>query len=182
MRRFITTLILFLTTLLVSCGSSEKQTQRYDSSPDLSGKYKSANQTASSTAISFTAYDINGTLHNSNEWIGKQPVIINIWGTWCPPCRKEIPDLIRLYGEYRPKGVEILGLAVKDSPQKVDLFSSQNGMEWVMMMADRNLMISLRATRGVPTTIFLDSTGKEVTRFVGPRSYDVFREAFEAIL
>ena len=64
----------------------------------------------------------------------------------------------------------------------VDQFVEQQGMEWVILMAERHHLYSLRATSGVPTTIFLNRDGNEVTRFVGGRPYHVFKQAFQAIL
>jgi len=135
-----------------------------------------------SDIIQFSALDINGKQRSSEEWIGKQPVVINVWGTWCPPCRREIPELVRLYEEYHSKGVEMLGLAVRDSPQQVEGFAAKNNMMWVMLMGERDLLYTLGATKGVPTTIFYDRNGKEVGRFVGGRDYGTFKRAFESIL
>jgi thiol-disulfide isomerase/thioredoxin len=134
--------------------------------------------------IKFAVYDTKGELRQSDEWIGKQPVVVNVWGTWCPPCRREIPDLVRLYGEYHEKGIEMLGMAVaaRDTPQKVEGFAAQNNMKWVMLMAENHHLYSLRVTTGVPTTIFYDRAGNEVNRFVGPRGYTTFKRAFESIL
>ncbi|MCK4462014.1 MAG: TlpA family protein disulfide reductase, partial [candidate division Zixibacteria bacterium] len=106
-----------------------------------------------SDIVRFSVLDINGKQHSSDEWIGQQPVVINVWGTWCPPCRREIPDLVRLYEEYHGKGVEILGMAVRDSPQQVEGFAARYNMKWVMMIAERDLLYTLGATRSVPTTI-----------------------------
>jgi thiol-disulfide isomerase/thioredoxin len=125
----------------------------------------------------FTAYDVNGNLRNSAEWVGQKPVVLNFWGTWCPPCRKEIPDLVRVYNEFQEQGIEMIGLAVNDLPDKVIKFSAQNGMNWVMLMADQNLGVRYKIT-GVPTTIFISKDGKELGRFVGPRDYETFKEAF----
>jgi thiol-disulfide isomerase/thioredoxin len=173
-------LMFLLLLLLVSCSSDNDQAGR--TSGGKTGRGKNVQATPASTPVSFSAYDLNGRLRHSNEWIGKQPVVINLWGTWCPPCRSEIPALTRLYKEFRPQGVEIIGLAVRDQPRRVSQFAEQQGMEWVMLFAERHHLYSLRATRGVPTTIFLDRNGNEVARFVGGQSYDVFKQAFLAIL
>ena len=172
--------ILVLTFLIVSCGnkSSKTKTPPVSQSPTPSSTVQNNN---GGGKFDFTAYDINGTLRNSNEWIGKEPVVINFWGTWCPPCRKEIPDLVKVYNAYHNKGIEILGLAVKDQPNKVKQFSQQNGMNWVMLIAETNLAMRYNI-RGVPTTIFIDRNGKEVGRFVGPRDYNTFKQAFEKLL
>lgn len=153
--------LLILAAALVSCGSGSKQTE---------------------TDQYFEVFDITGKSRRSDEWIGKQPVVLNFWGTWCGPCRKEIPDLVRLYNEYAPKGIEILSLAVKDRPDRVDGFSKQYGMRWVMLMASRNILIKYRVASGIPQTIFLDKNGQEVMRFIGARPYETLKIGFEALL
>lgn len=134
-----------------------------------------------SSEFLFSAYDIDGTLRSSGDWLGKQPIVLNFWGTWCPPCRKEIPDLVRLYDEFRGKGIEILGLAVRDNAANVAKFSYENGMNWVMLMGDNAMATRYRLT-GVPTTIFVNKQGVEIARFIGPRDYETFKAAFQALL
>lgn len=168
--------LLLLAVLMTSCGSSES------SDVDRSGQSAATAQPAAEGYAALAAWDLDGNRKPLSEWIGKKPVVVNFWGTWCPPCRREIPDLIRLYKEYRPQGIEIVGLAVRDHPQRVRQFAVQIGMEWVMLMADDALKISFGLTGAVPTTIFLDKDGREIGRFVGRRDYEAFKEAFEAIL
>jgi thiol-disulfide isomerase/thioredoxin len=147
----------------------------------LSCSSKDAQPPPPGPGIQFTADDSNGSSQVSNQWIGKQPVVLNFWGTWCPPCRQEIPDLIKLYDEYHPKGVEMLGLSVGDSPTEVRNFSSEKGMKWIMLMANDGVKNAYQIGKGVPVTIFLDKDGKEVKRFVGNQSYEDFKPFFEAI-
>ncbi len=173
--------VILILSLFSSCGGDSSEAGQPDQ------QIKPASQTTTqvnpkSDIIRFSALDINGKQRSSEEWIGQQPVVINVWGTWCPPCRREIPDLIRLYEEYHSKGVEMLGLAVRDTPQQVEGFAAKNDMKWVMLMGERQNMLTLGSIRGVPTTIFLDKNGKELNRFVGPRDYDTFKAAFESIL
>ena len=195
--------LMVLVFLMVSCGASDETSQSNQATKQLQSKQiqpapeplnvqlrkTTTQQTSTSTAteskpnvVQFAAYDIYGRLRNSDEWIGKQPTIINIWGTWCPPCRREIPDLVRLNQEYEGKGVALLGLAVRDTPEKVEKFALSNKMTWTMMIGEQNQLNTLGVITGVPTTIFFNRDGKETQRFVGPRSYDVFKQAFEAIL
>ncbi|MEE8405054.1 MAG: TlpA disulfide reductase family protein [candidate division Zixibacteria bacterium] len=155
------------------------------SSSDSSSRPKNDSNSAGISTINvphFSAKDIDGELHHSSEWLGKQPVVINVWGTWCPPCRREIPDLARLYEEYKPKGVELISLAVKDTPERVRQYAGRNNMNWVLLMSEDQILIDYRATRGVPTTIFIDRDGNEVVRFIGMRDYDTLKRGFEAIL
>ncbi len=151
--------VFMLWTILISCGGNSKQTGQ-----------------------GFEIFDIKGTLHRSDEWIGKQPVVLNFWGTWCGPCRKEMPDLVRLYDEYSPKGIEMLGMAVNDHPNRIEKFVSQYGMRWVMLMANRDIAMRYGVTSGIPQTIFLDKDARVVMRFRGSRTYETLKTGFEALL
>lgn len=164
-----------VTSLVIGCSSNESETAAAKQST-------AAAQTAAAGKNQFQAYDLGGKLRSSGEWIGKQPVVINFWGTWCPPCRREIPDLKTLYAEYSAKGVQMIGLAVKDEPVTVKVFSEQAGMQWVMLMADYDTLSKFGITGGIPTTIFLDKNGNEVSRVIGAQSYEQFKPRFEAIL
>ena len=159
---------------LAGCGSD-------GSSADTKADTQQANTTPAFTPAHFAAMDTDGTQHQSTEWIGKKPVVLNFWGTWCPPCRKEIPELVKLHNEYQGK-MEMVSLAVRDTPAKVENFSSAQGMEWLMLIAENDILLKYNVTVGVPTTIFLDKNGKEVARFVGPRSYETFKQAAETVI
>ncbi|PWB74268.1 hypothetical protein C3F09_04110 [candidate division GN15 bacterium] len=175
-------LSLVLVVVVGSCGSRNSGNEPQGKVvPQPSGTTTAAGET-STTAIQFTAQDPSGQPQNSSQWIGKGPVVLNFWGTWCPPCRREIPDLVKLYAEFHPRGVEIVSLAVKDDPSDVTAYAARADMKWVMLMANDDILRAYNVADGIPTTIFLDKDGREVTRFIGMRSYDDFKPAFEAIL
>ena len=175
---------------LAACSGDKKdaaQTNTDNQSDQMTAQTQTpATQSASSpadpNAVQFATVDIDGATRQSTEWVTKQPVIINFWGTWCPPCRKEIPDLVRFYEEYKPKGVEIVSLAVNDNPDAVRSYADNAGMKWVMLMGDDGIYQKYGGIRGVPTTIFIDRNGKETDRFVGARSYEDFKAAADRIL
>ncbi len=182
--------IIVVVALLVSCSSHEEKTAA--SNNTRADQSSVAQNTPTAGTIQFTAQDMQGTLRNSSEWIGKQPVVINVWGTWCPPCRREIPELVRLHKEYEQKGVQMIGLTVvrNETPQHVIEFAQQHDMNWQMLVATQEFAQNYQIF-SVPTTIFLDkegnvvkvkdANGQLVDRFVGPRSYEVFKAAFERI-
>lgn len=130
-----------------------------------------------------TTIDLDGNTHRLSEWIGQKPVVINFWGTWCPPCRREIPGLVRLYDEYKDQGIEIISLAIERTagPAQVKQFTRQAGMKWVQLMATDQIVQGFGYTGSVPTTLFLDINGKEVSRHVGARPYEVFKIDFEKL-
>ncbi|MDZ4724079.1 MAG: TlpA disulfide reductase family protein [candidate division Zixibacteria bacterium] len=133
------------------------------------------------SAVSFAAYDSDGNLRNSSEWIGKKAVVINFWGTWCPPCRAEIPALVQLYDEYKDQGVEIVSIALNDTPEKVNGYAAKADMRWIQLMGDESVVSKFGSITAVPTTIFLSPSGKEIQRFVGSRDHGTFKSAFELV-
>ena len=168
------TVLALISLIIAGCSSSGSSNK-----PDGNSNTATVN---SINVPQFSAKDIDGELRHSSEWLGKQPVVINVWGTWCPPCRREIPDLAKLYEEYKPKGVELISLAVKDTPERVRQYAERNNMNWVLLMSEDQILIDYKATRGVPTTIFIDKNGNEVARFIGMKDYDALKKGFEAIL
>lgn len=132
--------------------------------------------------VQFEAFDLAGQTQSSDQWLGKSPLVLNFWGTWCGPCRREMPDLIKLYHEYSSRGVEMIGFAVNDTPDRVKSFNRQYNLPWIMLMADRQLMAKYGVMTGIPTTIFIDRNGRELKRYVGAQPYDRLKEGFDAIL
>ena len=182
-RFYVLSIFMLATTALVSCGSKKETASSTPSTQaNAAPASKQVNKNENPGLAKFAAYDVKGKLRNSNEWLGKQPVVVNFWGTWCPPCRREIPDLVRLYSEYKAKGIEIVGLAVKDDPSSVISYAGKAGMNWTMLMGDMDILTDFRATQGVPTTIFYDRNGHEVDRVVGAQTYEQFKPRFEKIL
>lgn len=167
---------------LLSCGSKEQNAGQSNNAAPQTAANTTANTSTPSAGIQFTASNLDGSSQSSSQWIGKGPVVLNFWGTWCPPCRREIPDLVKLYEEYHPRGIEMIGLAVKDEPGDVGSYAMRAGMKWVMLMATDDAIQAYNVVNGIPTTIFLGPDGHEITRFIGSRSYEDFKPAFEAVL
>ena len=178
MKRILQGFIALLTiALIISCSTSNNKT-----STQTQASVPQTTPASQNTGPTFTALDLNGGTHTFAEYTGKGPLMVNFWGTWCPPCRMELPDLVRIYKEYKPKGLEIVGLAVKDTPDKVKQFAAQNNLNWVMLMGNMDALVSFGATQGVPTTIFYNKDGVEVSRFIGARSYEDFKAQVEKII
>ena len=149
-----------------------------------SGKAQSAAQTTTTGTYSptFAVKDLDGNVRTYEEFKGKGPIVLNFWGTWCPPCRREIPDLKKIYTEYKDRGLQLVGLAVQDTPEKVRQFAENNSVDWVMLMADTKAAESFRIGNGVPVTIFIDRDGNEISRMIGARDYATFKEVIEKII
>jgi thiol-disulfide isomerase/thioredoxin len=163
---------------LLSCSSSDSDTIRNQSQTS-----QGVSREPAKAKSVYSVYDVNGGARDMSEWIGRKAVVVNFWGTWCGPCRREIPGLIKLYDEYKNRGVEIVSLALERQagPRQVKQFTEQAGMGWVQLMGNQNIAEAFQLTGSVPTTIFYDATGKEVARHVGARPYEVFKPDFEKI-
>ncbi len=172
---YIIALFFALALLMISCSSSN------DNDTQKTGRVAQGQVQASSTGF-LNLRDIDGNPWNLDDYKGKQPMIINFWGSWCPPCRHEMPDLKRIYEEYSPKGLEIVGIAVNDTPGKVKAYVEKGGYDWVMLMASSEAARYFKLGAGVPTTIFFDRDGNETGRYVGMRTYNEFKKAVEEII
>ena len=163
-----------LVLFMISCSSSSDKT---------GGSSASASAAAVAGLTTLTAYDLDGNTHTFGEFVGKKPLIVNFWGTWCPPCKREMPDLKRIYDEYKGKGLEIIGLVVRSTPQQVKDFAGQYGYDWTMMMADAQNAKIFGLGSGVPYTVFVDRDGKILSEtFTGARTYDDFKRMVEQII
>jgi thiol-disulfide isomerase/thioredoxin len=177
-------LIAATATVWLSCSSSDSQTSRNQTPPPQTPPAQNVSREPASQALArLSAYDLDGASHQLSEWIGRKPVVINFWGTWCPPCRREIPGLVQLYAEYKKRGVEIVSFALERTagPKQVKQFTQQAGMEWVQLIGNEEIATAFQLTGSVPTTIFLDAQGNEVARQIGACPYEVFKPDFEKI-
>ena len=95
-------------------------------------------------------------------------VLLNFWGTWCPPCRAEMPALQRAWEEYKDRGVVFLGAAIYDEKADVEKFAEAFGITYPLgidIMGD--LTVDYKVTQ-FPTTFLIDREGNEVRRIVNP--------------
>ena len=129
----------------------------------------------------FALKDISGTTRVWSEFAGK-PLAINFWATWCGPCRMEIPVLKKLYAEYQPKGLEIIGISVDRDQRKVLPYVQQMGMPWVVLYTNREVLQEFKMGQGIPYTIFIDAEGNETGRVIGAQPEGVFRRELAKIL
>jgi thiol-disulfide isomerase/thioredoxin len=96
-------------------------------------------------------------------------VVINVWGSWCPPCRKEAPDLQAAYIELKAKGVEFVGIDTNDKDKAQALaFQKSFGVTYPSLADDGGgALLALRgavAPNAVPTTVVLDPQGRIAAR------------------
>lgn len=100
-----------------------------------------------------------------------QKVIVNLWATWCPPCRAEIPDMQAFYEENKEKGVVILGVnltATESNVEDVAAFIKGYGVTFpVVLDVDKQVAVQYQAI-SIPTSYMIDSNGVIREKFIGP--------------
>lgn len=100
------------------------------------------------------------------------PVLLNIWATWCPPCRKEMPDLQELHERYSPQGLRVVGVSIDASgaDEAVADFLEEYGVTYTILRDPADRIASVFMTQGVPVTILIDADGTVLWRKLGPVS------------
>jgi cytochrome c biogenesis protein CcmG, thiol:disulfide interchange protein DsbE len=140
-----------------------------------------ASATGSETATpladepSVTFKDLQGNSVALSSFKGKV-VLVNFWGTWCEPCRGEIPILIDMQQQYSGKGFTILGVATNDEEKTVDPFIhttqfNVNGHEMLMnypiVMGSDDIATQFGGLLGMPTSFLISRDGKIIKRYIG---------------
>lgn len=133
-----------------------------------------------SAAPPFQLPSVGGGTRSLESFNGKV-VILDFWATWCPPCRREIPDFIDLQKTYGGKGLAVVGIAL-DEEAKVRTFVQQNGINYDVLIGDRNVASDYGGIKSIPTTFVIDRSGTVVAKFVGLTTRQKFEETLQPLL
>jgi peroxiredoxin len=114
----------------------------------------------------FTLPDLDGNQVSLSDFEGKV-VVLDLWATWCPPCREEIPFLVSLYEEFRDRGLVVVGVGLDDGGAPVlKSFAEENGMTYPVVVGNRSVQASYGVT-AIPTTFMIGRDGRIATKHVG---------------
>ncbi|HHT05801.1 MAG TPA: TlpA family protein disulfide reductase [Hydrogenispora sp.] len=136
-------------------------------------------------APNFQLEDLSGEVVELKDVYRKnQLTMVNFWATWCPPCRREIPEFVRIYREYREQGLEILGVNVwEDSSLKqLQAFVAAAEMEFPILRDVKAETATIYQVRAVPTTVFIDQKGRILEIFVGALTYNQLQTRLDRYL
>jgi peroxiredoxin len=122
----------------------------------------------------FTLEDLNGTKWALKELTGKV-VVVNFWATWCPPCRKEMPDLETLYKRFKDQGLVVLAISDEDAG-KVRPFVAQQKVSYPILLDLGRKVNQLFQVEGIPKSFVYDRTGKLVAQSIDMRTQRQFLE------
>lgn len=137
--------------------------------------------------FTITAVDVAGREQSLESLRGKV-VLVDLWGTWCPPCRAEIPSFIRLQDELGPQGLQVLGVNFErgQSPEEnakvVTDFIAEQRVNYPCILGDGGIMQQVPNLRGFPTTLFIDRSGKVRLMAVGARPHEYLAAVVSELL
>lgn len=130
------------------------------------------------TLPSFTVQDVNGKSINLQSLKGKK-VFVNLWASWCPPCRREMPSIEKLAKSVDKNKVAFVLLSLDDNFDKAKAFAKQQQLSLPIYYPMENLP-TLFNVQSIPTTFLFDEEGKLFQRTDGGDDYDT--EAYRKIL
>lgn len=124
--------------------------------------------------LDFTLKDLQGKSWTLRQLAGKV-VLVNFWATWCPPCRKEMPDLDALYKRFRGKGLVILAISDEDR-EKVAPFIAAGKFSYPILLDTGRHVNDEFIVQGIPKSFVYDRSGKMVAQSIDMRTQKQFLE------
>lgn len=124
----------------------------------------------------FTLNDVQDRPWDMKSLRGKV-VLVNFWATWCPPCRKEIPDLENLYGQFKGQGLVVLGIS-DEAEKKVQDFALKHSVTYPILLDPGRKVNTQFSVKGIPMSFLYDRNGKLVAEAIDMRT----RKQFLALL
>ena len=122
----------------------------------------------------FALKDLSGKTWTFADLRGKV-VVVNFWATWCPPCRKEMPDLETLYKRFGSQGLVILGISDEEAA-KVEPFIHERKVTFPVLLDPGRKVNEMFVVEGIPKTFVYDRLGKLVAQSIDMRTQKQFLE------
>ncbi|WOV86507.1 thiol-disulfide oxidoreductase ResA [Sporosarcina oncorhynchi] len=131
-------------------------------------------------APDFALVDLDGKEHQLSTYKG-QGVFLNFWGSWCAPCKKEMPAMGRQYEVYKNDGVQILAVNIAEPDFKVRAFAGQYGMVFPTLIDQTKSVMQAYNVKPLPTTFLINPEGKIVRIITGEMSESDIKGYMEEI-
>ena len=131
-------------------------------------------------APDFTLPDLEGNKVNLSDYKGKV-IILDFFASWCPPCRQEIPDFIKLQDAYSSKGFTVIGVALVNLEDAKN-FASQIGINYPVLIDDEKASAAFGPIRSIPTTFVIGKDMKIAKMYIGFRPKETFEKDIQDLL
>ncbi|MBB3869972.1 redoxin domain-containing protein [Geobacillus sp. NFOSA3] len=134
-------------------------------------KAKEVGLSVGNAAPDFSLQTLNGQTIHLSDFRGK-PVIVNFWTTWCPPCKKEMPDMEKFYKAYH-SDVELLAvhLTSQDTRENVKSFINEYQLSFPVVLDEKKKALELYHIQTIPTSYIIDKDGVIRKKIIGPMTY-----------
>ncbi|HJW16680.1 MAG TPA: TlpA disulfide reductase family protein [Flavisolibacter sp.] len=169
---------------ITACSNNDnKETSSTETKEQMSADSNTAAASpATETATdlpAFTVQDAKGNTINLQELKGKK-VFVNLWASWCPPCRREMPSIEKLAKSVDSSKVSFVMLSMDENFDKAKAFVKQQQLSLPVFYPAENLPALLNVN-SIPTTFIFDENGKLIRRIDGGNDYDsqTFRELLQ---
>ncbi len=171
-------LTLFVLSLLAafgssSCNSKDDSSQNRNIAPPVAvnpSKAPVTNRVLPATIKDTELKAVTGTPIKLSDYDGKV-LLLNLWATWCGPCRMEIPELVKFHDEYHAKGLEIVGLSTEPaeaSAEGVRRFVQEYNMNYRVGWVTPEVAITLmQGNNAIPQSFLISRDGRILKRFIG---------------
>jgi cytochrome c biogenesis protein CcmG/thiol:disulfide interchange protein DsbE len=134
-------------------------------------------------APNFVLETLDGDTFRLNDHRG-EVVVLNFWATWCPPCRREIPDFVSMQRDLGDQGLQFVGVALERSagPEKVRAFADQMGINYPIGMGDGSIAQKYGGVRGLPMTFVIGPEGTIRKHIPGMTTEERLRPVLKSLL
>jgi peroxiredoxin len=129
----------------------------------------------------FPLRDANGAQVSLAQYRGKI-VVMNLWGSWCPPCRAEMPELQRLSDVYAARGVVVVGVNQGESAQRAVAFAQSLRISFPIWLDDRQQYGRIFTALGLPTTVIVGRNGVVASGFDGALTFGQMQAAIAGLV
>jgi thiol-disulfide isomerase/thioredoxin len=131
-------------------------------------RQQSAGHVLRGPAPDFALESLNGETVHLSDFRGKV-VLLNFWATWCGPCKILTPWFVDLQNQYRPQGLEIIGIALDEDATRVEIaeFTDNLRVNYVVLIGNEKVAESYGGIPAMPDTFFIGRDGKIVDRIIG---------------
>lgn len=132
----------------------------------VSGNNASASTSRNGNKVDFVLNDLAGKPVHLSDYRG-HPILVNLWASWCPPCRLEMPYLIKYYHDHKDEGFVFLAVNSTDSFGPALQFAQQQEMDFPVVFDPEGKVMQLFGTQGLPSSYLFDKDGNLVYSNVG---------------
>lgn len=136
---------------------------------------------AGNNAPDFTLNGLTGAALSLSDYRG-QVVLVNFWATWCPPCRAEMPDMQQVYMERKDRGFTIVAVNIQEAREPISNFVGKYSLAFPIALDTAGTVSQLYGIYGLPTSYFVDRSGRIAEVHVGPLTKSDILKKVDALL